>query len=189
MKVRLVSIFMTAFVLIATIFLQNAKAAEFTLRGPTLLDNQPLHNDHVFNGFGCTGKNISPKLVWDSPPKGTEGYAVTVFDPDAPTDSGWWHWIVVNIPASMNTLAADLANSPEDYLRLGTNQIKNDFGQLDFGGACPPIGDKPHRYVFTVYALKTANLIFPKGASAALASYMIKANAIGKASLTIYYGR
>lgn len=186
MKARFASMLIAAFALISATLLQNSHAAEFTLSSPTLVINQPLHNDHVFNGFGCTGKNIPPKLVWHSSPAGTKSFAVTVFDPDAPTDSGWWHWLVINIPATASTLSVDTTNPSSYYQRIGATQIKNDFGQLDFGGACPPPGDKPHRYVFTVYALKTAKLELPPGASAALASYMIKANSVGKASITIY---
>lgn len=166
-----------------------ATAGDFTLSSPTLAAKGWLPPDQVLNSFGCTGENISPALSWRDAPSGTQSFAVTLFDPDAPTDSGWWHWLVVNIPASSNGLVAAAGDPSGKRLPTGAMQVRTDFGHAGFGGACPPAGDKPHRYVFTVYALQTGKLELSADASAALASFMIRANAIGKASLTMHYGR
>ena len=110
-------------------------------------------------------------------------------DPDAPTGSGWWHWSVINIPANVNELATNAGAAGGANLPAGASNVRVDFGVAAWGGVCPPQGDKPHRYIFTVYALKTDKLDIPADATAALAGFMIHANAIGKASFTAKYGR
>jgi Raf kinase inhibitor-like YbhB/YbcL family protein len=142
----------------------------------------------VFNGFGCSGKNVSPALKWSGAPKDTKGYALTMYDPDAPTGSGWWHWVVINIPATATELPEGTGNDG-GKLPSGAMQVKTDFGKAGYGGPCPPQGDKPHRYVFTVYALKTDKLDVPPDATAALAGFMINANKLGSATFTAKYGR
>jgi Raf kinase inhibitor-like YbhB/YbcL family protein len=166
----------------------GAHAAGFTLTSPQVKPNAKVGEDQVFNGFGCSGKNISPALKWTGAPKDTKGYALTVYDPDAPTGSGWWHWVVVNIPASAAELPEG-AGGEGGKLPAGAMQVKTDFGKAAYGGPCPPQGDKPHRYIFTVYALKTDKLDIPADATAALAGFMINANKLGSASLTAKYGR
>lgn len=167
----------------------TANAAGFTLSSPTIKPNSTLTMDQVFNGFGCTGKNISPTLKWSGAPKDTKSFAVTVYDPDAPTGSGWWHWVVYNIPASVSELPEGAGDVSGAKVPAGAVQGKTDFGMAAFGGACPPQGDKPHRYIFTVYALKTDKIDAPKDGSAALIGFMINANKIGKATFTAKYGR
>jgi Raf kinase inhibitor-like YbhB/YbcL family protein len=164
-------------------------AAEFTLSSPTIKPGSSLRDEQVFNGFGCAGKNVSPALKWQGAPKDTKSFALTVYDPDAPTGSGWWHWVVVNLPATINELPAGVGDATGGKLPAGAMQIRTDFGQPGFGGACPPKGDKPHRYIFTVYALKTDKLDIPADATAAMAGFMINANQIGKATFTATYGR
>ena len=164
-------------------------AQSFTLSSPTIKPNAKLTDEQVFNGFGCAGKNVSPALAWKGAPAGTKSFAVTVYDPDAPTGSGWWHWVVVNLPASVTSLPAGAGDPSGGQLPAGAQQVRTDFGQPGFGGACPPKGDKPHRYIFTVHALKTEKLEIPVDATAALAGYMINANRIGQASFTARYGR
>jgi Raf kinase inhibitor-like YbhB/YbcL family protein len=164
-------------------------AAGFTLSSPTVKPNSKLTDAQVFNGFGCSGKNVSPALKWSEGPKGTKSYAVTVYDPDAPTGSGWWHWVVYNIPASAAELPEGAGGADGKGLPAGTAQGRTDFGAPGFGGACPPAGDKPHRYIFTVYALKTDKIDVPADASAALVGFMINANKLGKASFEAKYGR
>jgi Raf kinase inhibitor-like YbhB/YbcL family protein len=110
-----------------------------------------------------------------------------VYDPDAPTGSGWWHWIVFDLPAEVSALPRGIGRVAK--LPAGARQGRNDFGTGEFGGACPPAGDKPHRYIFTIYALKVDHLELPPDASAALIGFKINANQIGKASITARYGR
>ncbi|TVO64929.1 YbhB/YbcL family Raf kinase inhibitor-like protein [Denitromonas ohlonensis] len=160
----------------------------FTLGSPTVGDGQRMAEQQVFNGFGCAGGNVSPALVWRNPPEGTQSYALTVYDPDAPTGSGWWHWVVVNLPAQTTGLAAGAGN-PQGALPAGARQIGTDFGVPGYGGPCPPQGHGVHRYVFTVHALKTPHLDLPANATAALAGFMMRANSLGSASLTATYSR
>ena len=149
-----------------------------------------IGNEHVYNGFGCTGHNVSPELRWEQAPKDAKSFAVTVYDPDAPTGSGWWHWVIFNIPPVV-TLAPGWVQASRTAARhhRGAVQSMTDFGQQGYGGPCPPQGDKPHRYIFTVYALKVDQLPLKKEASGAMVGYYLNQNALGKASLTATYGR
>ncbi|MEJ7136989.1 kinase inhibitor [Amphibiibacter pelophylacis] len=165
-----------------------AHAADFTVTSTDMKDGQPLSSQQVYNGFGCSGANVSPQLSWSNAPAGTQSFAITAYDPDAPTGSGWWHWTVVNIPASVSSLPTG-AGSKGGTLPAGAVQGRSDFGTAGFGGACPPAGDKPHRYQFTVWALKTAHLPLDGQASGAMVGFMLGANALGKAQLTPVYGR
>jgi Raf kinase inhibitor-like YbhB/YbcL family protein len=164
-----------------------AQAANFTLTSPDL--GGQLAEQQVFAGFGCTGKNISPQLLWKNAPAGTRSFAITVYDPDAPTGSGWWHWLVFNIPASVNQVAADAGNPARNLAPKGSIQSVTDYGKPGFGGACPPKGDKPHRYVFTVYALKVEKLELNSTSPPAMVGFQLNQNALAKASLISYYGR
>ena len=164
-------------------------AQTFTLSSPTIKANSTLTDAHVFNGFGCTGKNISPALTWKNAPKTAKSYAITVYDPDAPTGSGWWHWLAYNIPTQTTSLEAGAGVVDSKLLPAGTVQGRTDFGNNAFGGACPPVGDKPHRYIFTIHALNTDKIELPTDASAAMIGYMLTAHRIAKASFTAKYGR
>jgi Raf kinase inhibitor-like YbhB/YbcL family protein len=164
-------------------------AGDFTLASPTIEPGAFLSEAQVFNGFGCTGKNQSPALIWSAGPKETKSYAITVYDPDAPTGSGWWHWIVYNIPSNITKIAAGAGDPTGKLLPLGAVQGRTDYGTHAFGGACPPQGDKPHRYIFTVYALKIDKIDVPSDSSAALIGFMIHANTLGKADFTALFGR
>ena len=165
-----------------------ASAADFTLTSASIQPGGTLGEAHVFNGFGCSGKNISPALIWSGAPAGTKSFAVTVYDPDAPTGSGWWHWVVINLPADSTGLAEG-AGSAAGKLPAGAVQGRTDFGTAAFGGACPPAGAKPHRYIFTVFALKTDKIDVPADASAALIGFMLNANKLATASFTAKFGR
>lgn len=163
--------------------------AAFKLQSPDIKANATMDKKFEANVFGCGGENKSPALKWSGAPKGTQSYAVTVYDPDAPTGSGWWHWVLVNVPASVTELKPDAGNASNANLPQGARQVRTDYGTSAWGGACPPPGDKPHRYVFTVHALKVDKLDIPQDATAALAGFMINANALAKASFTAKYGR
>ncbi len=167
----------------------TAFADEFTLTSPTIAPGGFMGDEQVYSGFGCTGQNRSPALQWSAGPEGTRSYAVTVYDPDAPTGSGWWHWLVYNIPADATGLPAGAGNVDGKQLPSGAVQGRTDFGTHAFGGPCPPEGHSPHRYVFTVFALKTEKIEVPADASAAMIGFMINANTLDKASFTAMYGR
>lgn len=164
-------------------------AGGFQLTSPDIEAGRSINKKFEFNGFGCSGDNQSPALQWRGAPAGTKSFAVTVYDPDAPTGSGWWHWSVINLPAAVTSLPADAGAAGGAKLPQGASQVRIDYGVAAWGGMCPPPGDKPHRYVFTVHALKTDKLDIPADATAALAGYMINAHALAKASFTATYGR
>lgn len=164
-------------------------AQAFELSSPDIADGQPLTRAQEFQGFGCNGDNRAPALNWKDAPSGTQSFAVTVYDPDAPTGSGWWHWVLFNLPADSQGLPATAGQPGGAALPEGAIQSLTDYGQPGFGGACPPPGDKPHRYIFTVHALKVPRLELDERAMPALVGYMLNANGLGRASLTATYGR
>jgi Raf kinase inhibitor-like YbhB/YbcL family protein len=142
----------------------------------------------VLNTFGCSGGNASPQLSWNSPPDGTKSFVLTMFDPDAPTGSGFWHWVVVNIPASTSGLPNG-ASKDATKLPVGALETRTDLGAPGYGGPCPPAGDKPHRYIFTLHALKVEKLDVDAQTSAALVGFNVHMQEIGQATLTARYGR
>jgi Raf kinase inhibitor-like YbhB/YbcL family protein len=166
--------------LVAT-FCSPAMADGFQLTSPDIAEGQQLANDFVFQGFGCDGGNVAPTLAWSGAPEGTESYAVTVYDPDAPTGSGWWHWFAFNIPADVTELPSGTAMAETIV------ELSNDYGAVGFGGACPPPGEV-HRYVFSVHALGTV-LELDNSVSNALAGFMVNANSLASATITAVYNR
>lgn len=179
-KTTLTSLFFTAVVAM------SAHAEDFKLSSTSIAEGAQLAPTFVFKGFGCDGDNQSPALSWSNAPAGTKSFAITAYDPDAPTGSGWWHWNVVNVPSSVTSL--QLNASGEKKMPEGSVEIANDYGVVGFGGACPPAGEV-HRYVFTVHALAVEKLDLPENPSNALAGFMINANAIGSAKITAVYNR
>jgi len=161
-------------------------AGEFTLHSNDLAGQ--LTKIQEASIFGCDGKNISPELHWTNAPLGTKSFAVTVYDPDAPTGSGWWHWVVFNIPVATTSLPSDFGNTAQEQSPSAIQSI-TDYGSAGFGGACPPKGDRAHRYVFTVYALSVDKLPLSASSMPALVGFMLNANAIAKASMVSYYKR
>ena len=143
----------------------------------------------VLNGFGCTGQNISPQLFWENAPTDAKSFAVTIYDESAPTGSGWWHWVIFNIPPDTTSLPAGAGKPDSGGAPQGSIQSMTDFGQPGYGGPCPPPGDKPHRYIFTVYALKADQIPLQKEASGAMVGYYLNQNKLGKASFTSKYSR
>ncbi len=142
-----------------------------------------------FNGFGCTGKNQSPQLSWSNAPEGTKSYAVTVYDPDAPTGSGWWHWVVVDIPATTNELVTNAGNIAAKLAPKGAIQSVTNFGAAGYGGPCPPEKHGLHQYIVTVFALKTDKLGTDANTNPAVVGYNLWSNTLAKASLVFYYQR
>ncbi|HEV2189184.1 MAG TPA: YbhB/YbcL family Raf kinase inhibitor-like protein [Stellaceae bacterium] len=149
----------------------------------------PMAIAQVFNGFGCTGQNVSPALSWSGEPAGTKSFAITVFDPDAPTGSGWWHWTVFNIPASVHGLPAGAGIDSSKDLPAGAMQGRNDFGFSFYGGPCPPPGAHAHHYEITVYALKVDNLPLDSNTSGAAVGFNLRANTLATAKIVGRYGR
>lgn len=158
----------------------------FRLTSGSIAEGMPLRAEQVFAGFGCTGGNTSPQLSWSGAPEGTRSFALTAYDPDAPTGSGWWHWAVVNIPASVSGLEEGASGTAA--MPAGAVEMTNDFGSAGFGGACPPPGEV-HRYIFTLYALPVDKLDLPEGASNALAGFMINGSKLGSSRITAVYTR
>ena len=171
----------------SNIVVTSVYAEGFTLSSPDI--SGQLSNAQVFNSFGCSGENISPMLKWENAPKGTKSFAVTVYDPDAPTGSGWWHWVVFDIPANVYSLASNAGNIEAAVAPKGAIQSGTSFGAKGFGGACPPQGDSPHQYIFTVYALKIESLGLKDDATAELVGFYLGQNMLAKASVVAYYAR
>jgi Raf kinase inhibitor-like YbhB/YbcL family protein len=169
--------------------LSSVSAAEFRLTSPTIKEQARIGDEHVFNGFGCKGGNVSPELRWEHAPKDVKSFAVTVYDPDAPTGSGWWHWVIFNIPPNASGLPRDAGKPDGGKAPPNSVQSMTDFGQPGYGGPCPPPGDKPHRYIFTVYALKVDQLPLKQDAPGAMAGFYLNQNKIGTAKILGTYGR
>ncbi len=176
-------------ILVLLTICSESYASSFVALSTQIKPNKTISEDHIFNGFGCSGKNISPQIIWKNAPKETKSFAVTVYDPDAPTGSGWGSWLVVNIPASKSELPTNFGNENKFNLADGSVQVRNDYGVYSFGGPCPPKGAKAHRYIFTVHALSVEKLDLSSDATAALAGFMINHNSLAKAKFVAFFGR
>jgi Raf kinase inhibitor-like YbhB/YbcL family protein len=161
-----------------------ARAADFSLSSKALKPGAAIAAEHYWNSFGCTGGNVMPDLAWKNPPAGTQSFAVTFYDKDAPTGSGFWHWVAYDIPAATAGLPGG-ANGTT--LPDGAVQGNTDLGKPGYFGPCPPVG-RLHHYVYTVHALKTAKLPVEAGASPALVGFVLWQNTIAKAALPVQAG-
>jgi len=164
-------------------------ALKFELSSTDVHQGKMVPAANVFNGMGCTGQNLSPELSWKGAPEGTKSFAVTMYDPDAPTGSGWWHWVVYNIPTATTSLVSGAGDPSKNLLPAGATQGNTDFGAPGYGGPCPPPGSKDHHYQIIVYALKVEKLDLPATATAAYVSFNLHANMLAKAELTAVYKR
>jgi Raf kinase inhibitor-like YbhB/YbcL family protein len=160
----------------------------FVLKSQDIAEGRPLAEKFVYEGVGCKGGNVSPQLSWENPPEGTKSFVVTLFDPDAPTGSGWWHWVVANIPADTSSLPEGAGSSDGKTLPKGAIQTRTDFGKSEYGGACPPPGHL-HRYVFTVTALGVEKIDVRPDSAPAFVRAMTEANSLGKATITTTFIR
>jgi Raf kinase inhibitor-like YbhB/YbcL family protein len=167
----------------------SAYAGTLTLSSHDIAQGEFMAKAQEFKGFGCSGGDVSPHLKWTNAPQGTKSFAITAYDPDAPTGSGWWHWQVVNIPKNVTEIATGAGSANTDLAVQGSQQINNDYGNRAFGGACPPPGHGVHHYRFTVHALSVEKLELPDDASGALAGYMINANSIESSTIEALYKR
>ena len=180
----------------------QAQSIPFVLTSADLASGS-FDNKFVLNGFGCSGGNLSPSLQWSGVPAGTKSLALQMYDPDAPTGSGFWHWAVYNIPPTTTALAQGAGNSATT-LPIGAFGGNTDFldtgatgSNGNYGGPCPPVGDKPHRYIFTLFALSVDKLEVaggvPKTGTAGLYGFVLNkgvgAALLAKTSFTATYGR
>ena len=173
-------LFLSSFILsITCVFSQT-----FTLKSNDI--GGQATQKQFFNGMGCSGQNISPQLSWENAPEGTTHFAVTMYDKDAPTGSGFWHWVIFNIPATVTELKSGAGEVAKKLAPKEAIQSVTDFGKPGYGGPCPPAG-APHQYLITVYALKS-KIELDKNASPAMVGFYLNSNMISKASI-IMYGR
>ena len=142
-----------------------------------------------FNGFGCSGDNKSPQLSWENAPEGTKSFAITMYDPDAPTGSGFWHWVVFDIPANTNELVTNAGNVALGLAPKEAIQSTTDYGIKGFGGPCPPKGHGFHQYIITVHALKTDTLGLDENINPAVVGFNLWNQTLAKASIVAYYKR
>jgi Raf kinase inhibitor-like YbhB/YbcL family protein len=174
--------------LLSSLLTAAEPAGKLTLSSTDIAPGGHIADAQVFNGFGCKGANVSPALSWSGAPSGTKSFALLVHDPDAPTGSGWWHWVVYNIPAGTSSLPQGAGDPQQHLLPPGAMQGRTDFGSAGYGGPCPPPG-APHHYHFRLYALKVAKLDLPNDATAAFVAFNVHAQSLAQAELTGLYGR
>jgi hypothetical protein len=160
----------------------------FTVTSEDVAEGAQMSEKQVFNSFGMSGENISPQLSWSGFPAEAKGFAVTCYDPDAPTGSGFWHWLLIDVPVTVNSLAAGAGDGGGAGLPAGAFHVRNDYGTKDFGGAAPPAGDPPHRYVFAVHALDVEELGIDSDVTPAVAGFNLRFHTIARGLLVPVYG-
>jgi Raf kinase inhibitor-like YbhB/YbcL family protein len=162
----------------------SAQAADFTLGSQALSPNATIGAANYWNNFGCSGANLMPDLGWANAPAGTKSFAVTFHDKDAPTGSGFWHWVAYDIPGQATGLPGGINGG---VLPEGTVEGNTDLGKPGFFGPCPPVG-RTHHYSYTVHALKIDKLPLEKGATAAMVGFYLWQNTLGTASFSVTAG-
>lgn len=165
----------------------QVSAQNFTLSSADL-DGQ-FTSEFIAANFGCHGANKSPELHWVNAPAGTRSYAVTMYDLDAPTGSGFWHWVLIDIPTGVTALKRGAGNIDAGLAPSGSLHRMNDTGQSGYQGPCPGAGEAAHRYLITVYAISTDKTAAPANAPAALTGFILNKSALAKASLIVYCQR
>jgi Raf kinase inhibitor-like YbhB/YbcL family protein len=183
----LASVMLTAFAGAQT---KPAAHTKFVLSSPDTRLAAKVPEEYTANVFGCTGGNSSPELHWTGAPAGTKSFVLTLFDPDEHGDpSGWWHWVVYDIPANVDKLVKGAGVEHSTALPSGTMQGRTDLGNDAYHGPCPDKGEPPHRYTFTIYALSVEKLDVPPDSSGAMVVSTAKDHLLGKAVFIAHYGR
>jgi Raf kinase inhibitor-like YbhB/YbcL family protein len=177
------------FILFMQIALISHAQKQFRITSDDFLEGKSIRMDQLANGFGCKGNNISPQISWVNPPPNTLSYAVTLYDPDAPTGSGWWHWVMFNIPATTTAIAKNAGVNRNNPLPMGVIQSRNDTGNTGFFGACPPEHEKMHHYQLNVYALDVESLPLTSDSMPAMVGFYIHAHTLAKANIEVTYQR
>jgi Raf kinase inhibitor-like YbhB/YbcL family protein len=164
------------------------KVGSFTVTSSDVADGAPMSDAHAYEGATDTAANQSPQLSWSGAPDGTKSYVVTCYDPDAPTPSGFWHWVLVDLPADVTSLPTGAGKAGAD-LPGNAFHVRNDWSSKDYGGAYPPDGDRAHRYYFVVHAVDTDSLGVDDEASAAVVSFNLVFHTLARAVITPTFQR
>ncbi len=168
---------------------KQAKVPRLKVTSQQITRRGMIADEQVANVFGCKGGNVSPEIKRTPGPAGTKSYAVTIYDPDAPTGSGFWHWVVFNIPATATELPKNAGDLKANLAPPGTVQSRTDFGMPGYGGPCPPPGDRPHRYHITVFAVDVDHLDGDQNIAAAVVGFQLHFHTLAKGQLIGLYGR
>jgi Raf kinase inhibitor-like YbhB/YbcL family protein len=169
--------------------LATTAASAFELTSPDIAPGAKIADEYVFNGFGCTGKNVSPALKWSGAPAGTKSFALMVYDPDAPTGSGFWHWVMFDIPPTVSELPQTAGDLKSGKAPAGGVQSRTDFGVPGYGGPCPPKGDPAHHYHFMLFAVDAPKLDADANTSAAVVGFNLHFHTLAKTEFVAVYGR
>ena len=189
-RIGLLVVVLVAAVGVVTGQVKSAPRSHFGLSSPDARLAVGVPEEYTANVFGCKGGNISPALQWSGAPAGTKSFVITLFDPDVPdTGSGWWHWVVYDVPAKVNSLPKGAGAEHSSMLPAGTQQGRTDLGNDAYHGPCPDKGQPPHHYKFTIYALSVEKLDVPPEASGAMVTSTAKESVLGKAVFIARYGR
>ncbi len=186
--------FRNSILVVSILFCAQAFAtekSEFTLTSPDLPPGKPVADILVGHDYGCKGPGLSPELIWKNAPTGTKSYAITMFDNFTPPASGWWHWLVYNLPATTHSVPRNAGTLDGKNLPAGAKQglADGEVPEHRYFGPCPDIGDKPHHYVITVYALSVDHLEIPATSTGAQIDYVISSKVLAKASIDSTYAR
>jgi Raf kinase inhibitor-like YbhB/YbcL family protein len=165
-----------------------AKTSAFALTSPDIAAGATIAQKHLYSGFGVSGQNVSPALKWSGAPAGTKSFALMVYDPDAPTGSGFWHWVMFDIPAGVFELAEGAGDPKSGKTPAGAIQSRTDFGPPGYGGPAPPQGDPPHHYHFMLFAVDLDKLGPDADASAAFVGFNLHFHTLAKTELVARYG-
>lgn len=163
----------------------ESNTGKFVLYSPDMYNGQKVRDDQVYNSFGCNGANISPKLVWKNAPQETKSFAITIFNKDTKTNSGWWHWIVYNIPVDMTSVESGASDNKKAFPKEVV-QVLNDYGTKNYGGVCPQDNNRENLTI-SIHALSIEKLNLPKNVMPAMSSLFINKYTIATAKINVFY--